>query len=149
LEVFVTVDQPLLSNDEFNKSNLLTVTLESMYALPDSWNNNTKDYAYTVSLPIPLNDDKDSAVTFVNGIVKSSTDPVNRQKRWPDTRGILTPNAVYVPQQFIPEDQNGEEQGEFQSKDDKEYRYSSEKEKPKITWNVERRCFLNNTSVNS
>jgi hypothetical protein len=28
-----------------------------MYALPDSWNNNAKEYAYTVSLPIPLNDE--------------------------------------------------------------------------------------------
>ena len=28
-----------------------------MYALPDAWNNNAKEYAYSVSLPIPLSDD--------------------------------------------------------------------------------------------
>ncbi len=30
-----------------------------MCALPESWNsnNNMKEYAYTVSLPIPINDD--------------------------------------------------------------------------------------------
>lgn len=71
---------------------------------------------------------------------------INKQKRWPDTRGILTPNAVYIPNAYITEEQNGEEQGDFQSKEDKEYRSSSEKDKPKIVWNVERRCFLSNSS---
>ena len=65
------------------------------------------------------------------------------------SRGILTPTAVYIPQAYIGEDQNGEEQGDFQSKEDKEYRYNSEKEKPKIVWNVERRCFLNNQTNNA
>ena len=57
LEVTVSIDQPLLNEEEFSKCNLLTVTMEAMYALPESWVNTTKEYAYTVSLPIPLNDD--------------------------------------------------------------------------------------------
>ena len=58
----------------------------------------------------------------------------------------MTPNAVYIPNAVISEEQNAEEQGDFQSKDDKEYRFNSEKDKPKIVWNIERRCFLNNSS---
>ena len=85
----------------------------------------------------------------MNGLVKSTTDPLNKQKRWPDTRGILTSNAVFIPNAFLTEDQNAEEQGDFQSKEDKEYRFSSEKDKPKIVWNVERRCYLNNGSNNA
>ena len=57
LEVKLSLEQPILSDDEQGKSNLLTITLDGMYALPESWNNNTKEYAYTVSLPVPLNEE--------------------------------------------------------------------------------------------
>ena len=35
---------------------------------------------------------------------------------------------------------------DFQTKDDKEYRANAEKEKPKVIWNSERRCFLSHAS---
>jgi hypothetical protein len=55
--VNVSIDQAILNDDESSKCNLLTVTLEAMYALPESWINTSKDYAYTVALPIPLTED--------------------------------------------------------------------------------------------
>ena len=57
LEIRVSLDQPLLSDEERNKTNLLTISLESMYAIPDLWNNPTKDLACTVSIPIPTSDE--------------------------------------------------------------------------------------------
>ena len=74
------------------------------------------------------------------------TDPTVRQKRWADTRGIQAANALFIPQSFIAEDSSNEELGDFQLKEDKEYRISSEKEKPRITWNTERRCFLSSAA---
>lgn len=52
------MDQPLLNEEELSKSNLLTINLDSMYSLPESWlGNANKDYAYSVALPLPLNEE--------------------------------------------------------------------------------------------
>ena len=83
---------------------------------------------------------------FVNGIQKTPTDPAFKTKRWADTRGIQATNALFMPPSTRQEDQNAEELGDFQTKEDKEYKSLSEKEKPRIVWNSERRCFLNGVS---
>lgn len=51
------METPLLTDEDSNKTNLVTVTLESLFAVPEGWNNPTQSYAYTVSLPLPFNDD--------------------------------------------------------------------------------------------
>jgi hypothetical protein len=57
LEIRVSLDQPIIVEDDTNKFNLLTISLESMHAIPESWNNSQKELAYTVSIPVPVNDD--------------------------------------------------------------------------------------------
>lgn len=126
----------------------MTVSLEGMYALPESWVNTTREYAYTVSLPLPVNEEKDGAVAFVNGLQKTPTDPVVKQKRLGDTRGIQATQAIYMAQTTTGDDPNIEELGDFITKDEKEYRTTSEREKPRISWNTERRCFLSQASNN-
>jgi hypothetical protein len=42
----------------------------------------------------------------------------------------------------INEESIDDEQGELRNKDDKEFRTNSEKTKPQVVWNIERRCFL-------
>ncbi len=57
LEVHISIDQPILNSEDSAKWNLVTVSLDAMYALPESWITTAREYAYTVSLPIPLNDE--------------------------------------------------------------------------------------------
>ncbi|CAF0849700.1 unnamed protein product [Brachionus calyciflorus] len=146
LEIKVMLEQPLLTEEELAKSNLLTITLDSMYAVPEPWLNNNREYAYTSSLPLPVNDEKDNAIVFVNGLLKAPTDPPAKHKRYVDTRGIQSASAVFLPALSHHEEQNVEELGDFQAKEDLEYRLTAEKEKHRIVWQAERRCFLNQTS---
>jgi hypothetical protein len=83
---------------------------------------------------------------FVNGIQKTPADSATKTKRWADTRGIQATNALFLPPVTSQEEQSTEELGDFQSKEDKDYKAASEKEKPRIVWHTERRCFLNNIS---
>lgn len=43
---------------------------------------------------------------------------------------------------FLFFDNIDDEDGEFKSKDDREYRYIVEIEKLRVIWNMERRCYL-------
>ena len=61
LEVQISIDQSILNSEESAKCNLVTVSLDAMYALPESWITTAREYAYTVSLPIPLNEE----VTYI------------------------------------------------------------------------------------
>jgi hypothetical protein len=48
----------------------------------------------------------------------------------------------------LAEDQIQEEAGDFHTKEEKEHRINAEKDKPRIQWNTERRCFLNTNASN-
>lgn len=140
------IEQPIVSDDDLSKSNLLTITLDSMYAVPEPWLNNNREYAYTSSLPLPLNEEKDNPIAFVNGILKSPADPLVKQKRYADTRGIQATNAIFLPTLANHEEEDVEELGDFVSKEEAEYRQTAEKEKHRVVWNSERRCYLNHSS---
>jgi len=47
------VEQSLI---EYEKSNFVTISLDSMYSIPESWTTN-KEYAYSIAMPVPLNDE--------------------------------------------------------------------------------------------
>lgn len=117
-----------------------------MYAVPEPWLNNNREYAYTSSLPLPLNDEKDNPISFVNGILKSPLDPQIKQKRFADTRGIQATNAIFMPTLAHHEEEDVEELGDFTCKEEAEYKQTAEKEKHRIVWNSERRCYLNYSS---
>lgn len=60
VEVRINIEQPLLSEDELAKTNLVTVNFEAMYALPDAWtspSSSGKDYAYSAALPMPASEE--------------------------------------------------------------------------------------------
>lgn len=89
---------------------------------------------------------KETPVVFVNGIQKTPTDAASKTKRWADTRGIQATNALFLPPTTSQEEQSSEELGDFQTKEDKEYKTASEREKSRVVWHSERRCFLNSVS---
>jgi hypothetical protein len=93
-----------------------------------------------------LSSKKDNAVVFVNGSHKLPNESQTKQLRWADTRGIQATNALYIPNSYISDDPVSEELGDFISKEDRDFRILAEKERAKILWNTERRCFLNGTA---
>ncbi|CAF0845464.1 unnamed protein product [Rotaria sordida] len=142
LKVNVSIDQPLVPVRDQSNTNAAYITLEGLYSPPEAWLAGGTTFVYTATLPIPINDDKEVTVVFTNGTLRAATDVTNKQKRWPDARGILTVNGTYILGQNINEESIDDEQGELRSKDDKEFRTNSEKTKPQVVWNIERRCFL-------
>ncbi|CAF0848612.1 unnamed protein product [Didymodactylos carnosus] len=142
LVVNVTVDQPLVPSKDEAQTNSALITIEGLYSPPDAWVGTGANFVYTATLPMPLADEKETNVVFTNGNLKNPNDITNKQKRWPDARGIATANGIYIPGRTVGEEQIEDEQGELRSKDDKEFRTNAEKMKPQVVWNMERRCFF-------
>ncbi|CAF0731760.1 unnamed protein product [Adineta ricciae] len=142
LLVSVSVEQPLVSTRDQSNTNSISVTLEGLYSPPETWIAGGSSFIYTATLPMPLNDDKDTTLVFTNGTIRAPTDVTNKQKRWPDARRILASNANYIPGHTINEESIDDEQGDLRDKKDREFRTNAEKNKPQIVWNIERRCFL-------
>lgn len=40
-----------------------------------------------------------------------------------------------------------EEDGDFKGKDDREHRITSEQDKNRVTWNIERRCYIDGSGA--
>lgn len=55
VDVGLSVNEPLLDVSQLNAGNLLTVTMESLYAPPESWTLTGTQYAFASALPVPVN----------------------------------------------------------------------------------------------
>jgi len=55
VDVLLSVNEPLIDESQQNNSNLVTITMESLFSLPDSWTVTGSQYAYATALPLPLN----------------------------------------------------------------------------------------------
>uniref|UniRef100_A0A8C5QV83 Cilia and flagella associated protein 70 n=1 Tax=Leptobrachium leishanense TaxID=445787 RepID=A0A8C5QV83_9ANUR len=114
LEVAVSVPAPLLSEEQISNGNLLKVTMEAAYSVPDSWNPAGPQYSYVVGLQIPFPGEKPHSLLFSNGVLKAGgeTEPVPRHKKWPVT-GIAAINAQHLPDSFITGGSYEQEAGEL------------------------------------
>ncbi|XP_043935317.1 cilia- and flagella-associated protein 70 [Protopterus annectens] len=148
MEVAVSVPDPLLSESYLLDSNLLKVTVEALYSAPDSWNLSGPPFNYVISLQLPMIGEKEFALIFANGVLKSGTEkePSSRPKKWPQGN-ILAPGAQYIPESFIQSTSYEEEDGELNRKEDRDFRLEAETDKRRVMWDTERRCFIDPAAV--
>ena len=80
---------------------------------------------------------------FAGGQLKPSVDKEvpNKQKKWA-MPGNATAGAIYIPELALAADATEDEDGDYKGKDDREHRTVAEQDKSRVTWNIERRSYL-------
>ncbi|XP_035827894.1 cilia- and flagella-associated protein 70 isoform X2 [Aplysia californica] len=148
LDIKVTVNEPLLDEAQLNDGNLMTVSVGSLYSPPDTWTLTGTQYMYGTALPVPISADKEVPVVFINGVLKPGQDKEipSKQKKWA-VPGSAQGNAVLMPDKFMFSDPIEDEDGDFKAKEDRDNRQQAETEKNRVTWNMERRCYLETSAV--
>ncbi|XP_032857451.2 cilia- and flagella-associated protein 70 isoform X2 [Tyto alba] len=147
LEVTVCTKEPLLSATQFSNGNLLSVTLEAAYSVPDAFAASGPLQNYMACLQVPSAGEKEFPLLFKNGILKfaGEKEPLPRPKKWP-LANIMAPGALSIPNSFIVGGPYEDEDGELNKREDKEFRIQAESMK-KIVWDMERRCYLDPAAV--
>ncbi|NXF01141.1 CFA70 protein, partial [Smithornis capensis] len=146
LEVTVCTEEPLLSAKQFSSGNLLSVTLEAAYSVPEAFATDSQQN-FMACLQVPAAGKKELGLLFRNGIPKadSEKEPLPRPKNWP-LGNILAPGALSIPNSFIVGGPYEDEDGELTKNEDREFRIQAESKK-RIVWDMERRCYLDAAAV--
>ncbi|NXQ04962.1 CFA70 protein, partial [Vidua macroura] len=146
LEVTVSTKELLLSATQFSSGNLLSITLEAAYSVPEAFTPDTQQN-YMACLQIPAAGEKELPLLFKNGILKADgeKEPLPRPKNWP-FGPILAPAALNIPDSFIVGGPYEDEDGELTRSEDMEFRIQAESTK-RIVWDTETRCFLDAAAV--
>ncbi|XP_065414816.1 cilia- and flagella-associated protein 70 isoform X5 [Chrysemys picta bellii] len=148
LEVSVSIQESLLSVSQLSGGNLLRVTLEAAYSVPEVFVPTGPQQNYMVCLQVPTVGEKEYPLAFKNGILKlgGEKEPIPRPKKWPISN-ILAPGAQNIPDSFIVGGPYEEEDGELNKTEDREFRIQAESIKKRIVWDLERRCYLDPPAV--
>ncbi|XP_059148313.1 cilia- and flagella-associated protein 70-like isoform X2 [Physella acuta] len=148
VDIKVTVNQALLDESRLSQSNLLTLSIGSLYSPPESWTLTGQQYFFNASMPVPISHDREVPITFNNGLLKvaQEKDLIAKQKKWASP-GTAHANAAVLPDRVIFSDPIDDEDGDLKGKDDRDLRTHAETEKNRVTWNMERRCFLDSSAV--
>ena len=146
LEVTISVNQSLLEPRELNGSNLFTVQLDSAYSVPESWQSGAQ-FTYTITLPVPITSQKENTVVIPNGVHRTPGEKEASQKRkWsigPASSGM----ELFIQESCVSESVAENEHGDLQDISDLNFRRHAQMEKPRVTWNSERRCFLSSEAA--
>uniref|UniRef100_A0AAZ3PLD7 Cilia- and flagella-associated protein 70 n=1 Tax=Oncorhynchus tshawytscha TaxID=74940 RepID=A0AAZ3PLD7_ONCTS len=100
-DVTVCVPEPLLSGVQLSDSNLLKVTVETAYSVPEVWNPVSGSgplSSYVAALQVPLTAEKEQVLMFSNGLLKvgGESEPMGRPRKWP-LGPLLAPGAQFIP----------------------------------------------------
>ncbi|XP_064581526.1 cilia- and flagella-associated protein 70 isoform X4 [Zonotrichia leucophrys gambelii] len=146
LEVIVSTRELLLSATDFSSGNLLSVTVEAAYSVPDAFTADSQQN-YMVCLQMPAAAEKELPLLFKNGLLKAGgeKEPFPRPKNWP-VGPILAPNALNIPDSFIVGGPYEDEDGDLNKSEDKEFRTQAESSR-RVVWDMETRCFLDADAV--
>ncbi|XP_064376548.1 cilia- and flagella-associated protein 70 isoform X2 [Dromaius novaehollandiae] len=148
LEVTVCVQEPLLSATQLSNGNLLSVTLEAAYSVPEAFVPTGPLQNYMACLQVPAVGEREFPLLFKNGVPKlgGEKEPLPRPKKWP-LGNIMAPGALSIPSSFIVGGPYEDEDGELNRREDREFRIQSESVKKRIVWDMERRCYLDPAAV--
>ncbi|KAJ7305728.1 hypothetical protein JRQ81_010094 [Phrynocephalus forsythii] len=148
IEVSVSVQDSLLSPTQLSEGNLLRVTVEAAYAVPEAFVPAGPPQNYMVGFQVPAFGERECPFLFRNGVLKlgGEKEPVPRPKKWP-AGNILAPGGQNIPDSFIVGGPYEEENGELNTPEERETRILGETVKKRIVWDLERRCYLDPAAV--
>lgn len=143
IDVAISVNDTLLDANSLMSSNLLTVRIGSAYSLPDSWSLLGVQHNYSIGLPVPTSGEKEEPLIFSHGTLKPGAEKEFQQKplKW-FSQPHISHGAHHIPDIYFEKLPPEEEKGDLKSKDGAEFRRECENEKNRVTWDVEKRCFL-------
>ncbi|KFO71236.1 Tetratricopeptide repeat protein 18, partial [Cuculus canorus] len=146
LEVTVSVRKPLLSAAQLSSGNLLSVTLETAYSVPEAFVATEPVQDYMACLQVPAAEEE-FPLLFKNGILKlaGEKEPLPRPKKW-SLANVMAPGALSIPNAFIVGGPYEDEDGELNKREDREFRIQAES-MMRIVWDMERRHYLDPTAV--
>ncbi|KAJ8251492.1 hypothetical protein GJAV_G00221940 [Gymnothorax javanicus] len=151
LDVTICVPEPLLSDAQLSQSNLLRVAVETAYSVPEAWSTGTgPPFNYVAALQVPRSAQKEQTLLFSNGVLKAGgeREPCSRPKKWP-LGSQLAPGAQFIPGTSIEMQPVETEDGDLTGAEDREFRADAETDKKRVSWDTERRCFLDSGAVGS
>ncbi|XP_029140573.1 cilia- and flagella-associated protein 70 [Protobothrops mucrosquamatus] len=114
IDVLVSVQESLLTQNQLSEGNLLRVTVEALYSAPEAFLFTGPQYNYMLGFQVPAVGEKECPFLFKNGTLKGGgeREALPRPKKWP-VANILAPAGQNIPDALIVGGAFEEEDGEL------------------------------------
>ena len=142
-EIIISVVTPLLDEEMIKNTNLFTVRAGSAYSLPDGFLANSSNHTYGIGFPVTVSS-KETYLYFNGGSAKLAHEKEARSRRlkWYNVN-TTAPGSQYISGLTYEKVPREDENGDFSNTNqNEEFRYEAENERPRVTWDIEKRVFL-------